>query len=38
VPLNDGTIATCPIIARNRGNKRVLILTPAGDKLWTTPK
>lgn len=35
IPLTGGRVVLCPLLARSRDGKRVLIITPSGEKKWT---
>lgn len=32
--LSDGSTIDCPLLARTKDRRRVLIITPGGDKVW----
>lgn len=35
VEMTDGGALECPVLARTRDRRRVLIVSPRGDRLWT---
>lgn len=35
VEMTDGGALACPVLARTRDRRRVLIVSPRGDRLWT---